>query len=244
LKQLKITLNTDEKEWIKERSRSLFGKLDNGKKPYYVTRKSLIHDLMESLGYLLTEGEGNHKSKEIKNREYYSLIHLPKELRTLIPLKYLIIDLDSSNPQIVDSMIGSNIGLSVYDNIMNALECSRDDAKTEYNKTLNRHYLKLKDAMEFYIICGYTEDESLQLARLTTGVKKGEFYERTTQNEKLLMENYSDYLIPKSHRFHDAVIVKMESVEGTHIGLPLVVKGHKYHINIFNDGGDYEGLVL
>ena len=98
--------------------------------------------------------------------------------------------------------------------------------------------------MGFYMICGYTEDESRRLAKLTTGVKKGEFYERTTENEKLLMGNYSDILIPKSHRFHDAVIVKMESVQGTHISLPLVVKGHKYQINIFNDEGDYEGHVI
>lgn len=244
LKSFEIVLNSNERKWVKERSKKLFMDLKSGKDIYSYSRKSVINNLIESIGFLIAEGKGNHKPIEIKNREYYPLIRLPREMRCLIPIKYLIIDLDSANGQIVDSIIGSNIGLSVYDNIMTAYEITRDEAKIMYNKMLNRHYMKRMDAIEFYRNCGYSNDQSIRLAKWTSRVKKGEFYKRLTENEKVLVQNYADFLVPKCHRFHDAVIVKMESVESTHFGLPLVVNGHRYHINIFNDGGDYDGLIL
>lgn len=109
---------------------------------------------------------------------------------------------------------------------------------------LNRHYLKRMDAIEFYRNCGYSNEQSIKLAKLTSRVKKGEFYKRLTENEKVLVQNYMKFLVPPSHRFHDAVVVKMKSVESCHIGLPLWVKGYSYHINLFNDNSDYNGLKL
>jgi hypothetical protein len=82
------------------------------------------------------------------------------------------------------------------------------------------------------------------VAKLTPNVGRGKFYERMTENEQILMENYNHILMVPSHRFHDALIVKMESVEGNHWGLPSEVEGYKYHINLFNDGSDYDGLIL
>jgi len=35
----------------------------------------------------------------------------------------------------------------------------------------------------------------------------------------------------------------MKSVESTHIGLPTNVKGYSYHINVFNDGSEYDGII-
>ena len=243
LKSINITPDNDERKWIKERSKKLFKDLKNDEDIYSYSRKSMINNLIESIGFLIAEGKGNHRPKEIKNREYYPLIRLPRELRSLIPIKYLIIDLDSANAQIVDSMIGSDIGLNVYDNLMTAYEITRDEAKQLYNKMLNRHYMKRLDAIEFYRNCGYTNEQSIKLARLTSRVKKGQFYERLTENEKVLVQNYADLLVPTCHRFHDAVIVKMESVECTHIGLPTNVKGYSYHINVFNDGSEYYRIV-
>jgi len=244
LKSLEVVLDSDERKWVKERSKKLFRSLGNKENSYSYSRKSMVNNLIESLGFLIAEGKGNHKPNEIKNREYHPLIRLPREMRCLIPIKYLIIDLDSANGQIVDSMIGSNIGLNVYDNITTAYEITRDEAKIMYNKMLNRHYLKRMVAIEFYRNCGYSNEESIRLSKHTSRVKKGEFYKRLTENEKVLVQNYADFLVPKCHRFHDAVIVKMESVESTHFGLPLNVKGHRYHVNLFNDGSDYDGLIL
>ena len=135
---------------------------------------------------------------------------MPNEwgLRSLIPILYLIIDLDSANAQIVDSIIGSNIGLNVYDNLMTVYEITRDEAKTFYNKMLNRHYIKRKDAIEFYRNCGYTNDQSIRLAKLTSRVKKGEFYKRLTENEKVLVQNYRNFIVPVCHRFHDALLLR------------------------------------
>ena len=244
LKKLKITPNVSESYWIKECSKKLFKTLKSDEKAYGHSRKSIVNNLIESIGFLIAEGKGNHKPNEIKNRDYYPLIRLPREMRCLIPIKYLIIDLDSANGQIVDSMIGSNIGLNVYDNLMTVYEIPRDEAKKLYAKMLNMYYAKRKVAIEFYRNCGYTNDQSIRLAKLTSRVKKGEFYKRLTENEKMLVQNYADILVPNCHRFHDAVIVKMESVESTHIGLPTNVKGYSYHINVFNDGSPYEGLII
>ncbi|TXG36724.1 hypothetical protein [Seonamhaeicola maritimus] len=243
LKSLNITPDSNERNWIKERSKKLFKDLKAGKDIYSYSRKSIVNNLIESIGFLIAEGKGNHRPKDIKNREYYPLIRLPRELRSLIPIKYLIIDLDSANAQIVDSLIGSDISLNIYDNLMTAFEITRDEAKQLYNKMLNRHYSKRLDAIEFYRNCGYTNEQSIRLARLTSRVKKGEFYQRLTENEKVLVKNYADILVPTCHRFHDAVVVKMESVECTHLGLPLKVKGYSYHINLFNDGSEYYGIV-
>ena len=244
LKELKIILNSDEKQWLKERCKSIYKSLDKDKEIHSYSHKYTINLLIDSLGYLLVEGKGNHKSKIIKNREYYPLIHLPREMRWLIPIKYLSIDLDSANPQIVDSIIGSQIGLEVYGNLMKSRGITRMEAKKLYNTYLNRHYLSFRVGVEFYLECGYTQDESEKLAKLTTNVKRGEFYERMTENEQILMENYNHILMTSSHRFHDALIVKMESVESCHIGLPYLVGGYKYHFNIFNDGSLYDGLIL
>ena len=82
------------------------------------------------------------------------------------------------------------------------------------------------------------------MAKLTTNVKRGGFYERMTENEQMLMENYNHILMAPSHRFHDALIAKLEAVEGNHMGLPSIVEGYKYHFNLFNNGSDYEGLVI
>lgn len=244
LKSLNIVPDSSEENWIKERAIKLFSDLKNRKVTYNYSRKSVVNNLIESIGFLIAEGKGNHRPTVKKNREYYPLIHLPREMRCLIPIKYLTIDLDSANGQIVDSMIGSHIGLSVYSNLMTVYEITRDEAKKLYNKMLNKHYMNRMDAIEFYRNCGYTNEQSISLAKLTSRVKKGAFYERLTENEKVLVQNYANYLVPTCHRFHDAVIVKMESVESTHIGLPLGVEGYRYHINIFNDGSDYGGLVL
>jgi hypothetical protein len=243
LKTLKVTLDVSEKEWLKERIKSMYRDIDKGKRVYSITKESLKKEVINCIGFLLTSGSGNHKSKEIKNREYNGLTHLPKGLRCMIPLKYLSIDLDSANAQIVDDILGSNIGLSVYDNLISNLEITRNQAKTQYNKTLNRHYLSLEEAKSFYMDCGYSNVKALWLARKTTNVKKGEFYELLTAVEKRLINNYREILSVESFRFHDALIVSLESLEYNHFSLPTVVKGLKYHFNLFNDGSDYLGVM-
>jgi len=52
--------------------------------------------------------------------------------------------------------------------------------------------------------------------------------------------------LPWEHKTcnNDALIMKMEAMEGNHWGLPSKVEGYKYHINIFNDGSTYAGWII
>jgi len=242
-KELSITLGTKETKWLKERVKGVFKQLDNNEKPHKISKESLKNTMVNAIGFLLTEGKGNHKSKETKNREYHGLTQLLKGLRCMIPLIYLSIDLVSANPQIIDKLLGCKKGLFVYQNLMDKRGISRDKAKKLFNMTLNRHYLTIEDAMLVYMDCGYNDDEALRLAQMTTRKKKGEFYEVMTAIEKKLMKNYSNELTVESYRFHDALIVNLESVEYQHITLPTFVKGYNYHFTLFNDDSIYIGLT-
>lgn len=238
-------LNNTESIWLNKRVKDIYKDLDKNKFVYRITVDYLKLSIVNSIGYLLTQGRGNYKSKEVKNREYHDLVWLPKPLRCMIPLKYISIDLDSANAQIVDDILGSKIGLNVYQNLMENRNLTREKAKDLFNKTLNRNYLSIGDASTVYLDCGYNKDEAIRLAEMTTKVKKGEFYEVMTKREKKLINNYKEVVSPsvKCFRLHDALIVDLESIECNHITLPEVVKGFKYHFNIFNDDSHYEVLI-
>src|SRR5690606_16385088 len=109
--------------------------------------------------------------------------------------------------------------------------------------TFLSHNVSVNDAKRIYLDCGYPNNKALQLANITANGNKGEFYKLMTANEKILMDNYKNILAVKTHRLHDALILKLEDIENNHITLPTKVKGYKYHVEIFNDGSNYNGTT-
>lgn len=240
-KQLSIKLDESELEWLDEVVKASYKTLDNGEELVInINRKTIKNKMTYALVYLLTDGH-IYKFKDIKNREYNPLTQLPSKMRSIIPIKYVSVDLTSANPQIVDSILYVRNGLNVYQSLMDKRNITRDKAKKLYNSTLNNHRLTRSKAKAIYLDAGYSIGKANELAEMTANVEKGVFYEVMTKNEKQLIKNYRDILPVRSYRFHDALIVKYEDVVKYNVVFPTKVKDYAYHIEFFNDGGLYDG---
>jgi hypothetical protein len=235
--QLNITQLSSIKNAVKE----TYKKIDKNETVYKFSRKTLLDKIVDSHLFLLSNGEGSYRSKYIKNREYNAITQLTKVFRKTIPLRYLSIDLTSAYPQIVDKILGTNIGLSVYKNLMEKEKISRTEAKQFYNMTLNNHKFSIKKAKSIFLDCGYSEQDSLKLAKMTAQVPEGSFFEIMSKHEKKIIEQYQNILSVKSHRFHDAVIVSEQEIQESNITLPTKVDNYLYHIDVFNDESAYSG---
>jgi hypothetical protein len=241
IKELSEYLNTQELEWLNEAVKDLFTSLDRGAKVYPVTKNSLKKKMVNYLIFILTNGKGYHHSKYIKNREYNAMVMLEKVFRKINPLIYIEIDLTAATPQLVDGILKTSIGLDVYSNLMMAKEVSRDKAKRIYNSTVNNHELSVNYAKSIYIASGYNPPQALKLAKMTAQIKKGSFYGLITKMEKRVIEKYQDVLSIKSFRHHDGIIFSKESIDDRHITIPTIMDGLVYHVEVFNDGGLYDG---
>tara|TARA_R110002167_G_scaffold366420_1_gene596488 strand:+ start:4037 stop:6685 length:2649 start_codon:yes stop_codon:yes gene_type:complete len=237
-----IKLTSDENDWLDEVIKTIFRELkaNGGEYTNYNTRKAIKAKMTNALIYLLTDGKVG-KVTQTKNREYSALTQTPKALRRIIPIKHLAIDLTAANPQIINSMLDTKIGLDVYQNLMNKRGITRNQAKTLFNSTLNNHKLSITWAKNIYLDCGYNKGDAVKLANLTAQVKKGSFYEVMTANEKILMERYRDVLPFNSYRFHDCIVMSLEAVENYNVTLPTNLQGYIYHVEIFNDSSEYTG---
>lgn len=243
LDKLGIVVSEDEGEWLKDVSNMIFKELDSGNSYVnYNTRKAIKAKMNNVLIFLLTNGKVG-KVSEVKSREYNPLTQTPKALRSIIPIKMISVDLTSANPQIVDAILGTNMGLFVYRNLMTSRGINRNRAKKIYNSCLNNHKLTVSNAKKIYLECGYSDCKALELARLTANVDKGSFFEIMTANEKILMERYQDILPLQSYRFHDAIIMTLQDLESNNIALPNMVQDYLYHSEVFNDGSKYLGLT-
>ncbi|REE07864.1 hypothetical protein DFQ09_11058 [Winogradskyella pacifica] len=238
-----ISPNDNELKWLKEVVKSIYKALDNNETfSHNNSRKNIKSKMINALLYLLTNGKITD-SKDVKNRQYNPITQLPQKMRCIIPIKFVSIDLTSANAQICDYILGTKQGLNVYQSLMNNKGISRTDAKVLYNSTLNNHLLSVSKAKKVYLESGYDEAKALELARLTANGTKGAFYEIMTANEKKLMLNYSNILPIKNYRFHDALIMKLEDVEINNVELTTIVNGYHYHVDIFNDGSEYNGTL-
>ncbi|SNR33815.1 hypothetical protein [Lutibacter flavus] len=234
-------LSTTEIELIKDIVKKLFKRIDKGKSLYFVTFKSLRDKMVNNNLFLLTEGQANHRTILKKNREYNAMTQLSKVFRKAIPLRYLSIDLTSAHPQIIDQILGTKIGMQVYDNLMENMGISRAEAKRFFNMTLNNYKFTVAQAQKIYLDSGYDKDNALKLAKMTAKVPKGSFYVKMTMHEKRIIEKYRRILPVTCHRFHDALIVSEEAILESNIVLPTQVDEFFYHVELYNDGSEYMG---
>jgi hypothetical protein len=117
------------------------------------------------------------------------------------------VDVISANCQFVDKIFKFDRWKSVYSNLMQAYEISRENAKIKYNATLNNHYLSVKDAEEVYLNSGYSPDEANQLAEATANNGKGGFYKLMANQEGLTMTAFikSNFKNDRQIRLHDGI---------------------------------------
>src|SRR5690606_36829667 len=98
LNNFDIILNEDVSEWLKDVSVKIFKELDETNQYInYNTRKAIKQKMINVLIYLLTNGKIGNVS-EVKGREYSALTQTPKALRSIIPIKFISVDLTSANP--------------------------------------------------------------------------------------------------------------------------------------------------
>ncbi|WP_298996742.1 DEAD/DEAH box helicase family protein [uncultured Tenacibaculum sp.] len=240
-KKIGIELNENELFKLDECINTAFKELDTtGKYKNYNTRRNNTEKIVEVLGYLLTGGGKNYVVKEKKDREYNPITQLPSTFRHVIPIKMVEVDITSANPQIVDRVLGTHIGLNIYNNLMTTKNITRNEAKMTYNSFLNNHKSSIKRAYSFYLECGYTPEKANELSKLTAQVRKGSFYEKMTESEATIIFTYeqflNDYKI-KSYRFHDAIIIKETDAKKIH--LPTQMKGYTFHLGYFNNENKY-----
>jgi len=246
-----IAIDDVKSKFINKTIKSNFKKIDSGEYINYNSRKNLKKRMKEAIIFLLTKGLSG-KGRTTKHREYNPLTLLPRELRSIIPIRYVEVDLTSANPQIIDSILKTDIGLSVYKNLMKKRKISRNGAKKLFNKTLNDYKLPIAKAVKIYLDAGYSKDKAKELAILTAEVEKGTFYERVTKAEAKLTKLYKETLSIKTYRFHDAIVMKESDIIDNNIILPaqlVEAKDNKeekvvFHIGYYNlPGMKYEGIV-
>jgi len=147
------------------------------------------------------------KTKKIDNREFNVATKTTRQLRGYIPYQLKEIDIKAAFPSFLDEILETNISQDVYNNIMVAKGCTRDEAKIKYNSMLNDSYKSKYEAKSFYKICGYTEDKADKLASITTKDKGGFYRTMTVIEEKVINQYKHENRLDKAVRLHDALIV-------------------------------------
>lgn len=230
LKQLKdnaITLSEKELKWLNKKIKENFSSLKKGKTfQQYYNPKYLQKVMKEAIIYCLTNGKCGY-NKTVDFREYNPITALPKMLRSVIPLKYLEIDLSSANAQFIDILLETNLANSVYKNLMETFNITRNEAKTKFNSTLNNYKLSVKEAVKIYLKAGYSEEKAEQLGNLTANTQKGSFFKKMTEYEEFLIQTYSSIISGKVIRFHDALIIRESEIKDRNIKLPKVIEFQK-----------------
>ena len=224
LKEDNITLTNGEINRLNRKIVENFNELKNDKSfGQYYNPKYLKRLMTQALIYCLTDGRCG-KTNTKGHREYNPFTMLPKSLRSIIPIKYIEIDLSSANAQFVDMLLGTNLADEVYKNIMNHYGLSRNQAKWKYNSALNNYKMSISSASEFYQNAGYPKAKALQLARMTARTIKGTFFKIMTQYEQAIMDLYNEIIDYSGSRFHDALVVRESIIEDKKYVLPLKLK--------------------
>ncbi|MFD0964270.1 hypothetical protein [Pseudofulvibacter geojedonensis] len=264
LKSEEIELTKNEKDRLKKSIQSNYKRILEGKPiGKYNTRESLKKLMKEAIIFCLTKGKCG-KAKRVGFREYSPLTALPNALRTIIPIKYVEVDLTSANPQFIDTILETNKAKEVYRNLMKKRKISRYEAKWVFNSTINNHRLSKARAIEVYCDAGYSKNKAKQLAELTAGVERGSFFKLMTEAEAELIAAYNSIIDGNGMRFHDAIVFKASDIIDKKIVLPtsvLVAKTDEegftelikdkndlrkvqFHVGYYNvPGVDYEGYL-
>ena len=242
LKTKEIELSEYELGRLKKRMKSNFKSLDDGKSIDYMSSTKHLKSLMvEAIIFCISKGI-SCKRVQRGYREYNPLTKLHRELRGIIPIKYIEVDLSSANCQIIDAILNTNYADNVYSKLMMYNKINRGEAKVLFNATLNNHWLSIGKASEIYRNAGYSKSKAYELANITANTKKGAFFEVMTQYEKSLISLYQNILDSKTFRFHDALVFPESYINDNNIVLPqnIRVKTNTDKLDVANQVRDIE----
>ncbi len=241
----------DEQARVVRIVKKMFETMDDPKKEYvnYNTLNNAKNKMKWALAQLYTQNRGTNVTHDRKPyRIYNDFTQLPRAFRPILPIKLVQHDMTSANAQLIDRIIGSNIGLSVYENLALKRGIKVKEAKIEYNRALNKWQKYNKRTSKLlYLDCGYTEDQAERLASLTAnGVYEScdqKFHNIITEVEQESMAGYANWIHFNVGEFckviplHDAGIVYLEHIEG--VRLPIYVDGYKFSHSMFHSNEPY-----
>jgi len=241
LETISWTIESSFQQW----DRNIEEAKESGKKPRkyqnFEKQKYNQKKLINLLIQLLNGGKGQYASKVNGNREYGAITEVSKQLRHLIPLKYIEFDMVAANPQCLDRKYGSQMAFQVYNNVMEAKGVDRATAKIEFNKYLNNHYITFKTAFRYYKdIAGYPSEQARSMAKLSADGGRGRLFEELTKIEKDVMKSLQSSLSVDSLRLHDALIIP--SWQCKDVFLPTLWNGFRFDVKYFNSTDEYIGL--
>jgi hypothetical protein len=164
---------------------------------YYLMGMASLHIAGHMAGFRCTKSN---------NREYNVATKVPRALRyKYTPYKMVEVDIASTNPQIIDQLLGTSIGMDVYKNLMNSHGISRDRAKVLFNRTINNQNLSFEKAIEIYLSAGYTPEAAKKLAERTTSSKI--YNEMCVEEEDLILLYKAVTKVQNAIRIHDALLM-------------------------------------
>ncbi|MBG6062791.1 hypothetical protein IWX83_002592 [Flavobacterium sp. CG_9.1] len=140
------------------------------------------------------------------NREFNPWTKTTKILRILAPFKIVECDIKSAFPTFLDIEVGSSLKDHVYNNLMVSKNITRGEAKILYNTYCNSGQYKSKEeTIEFFLGCGYTNKQCIELIEMTHDPKT-KFYSFMTEHESLAIQYFivmND--LNRGTRLHDAI---------------------------------------
>ena len=141
------------------------------------------------------------------NREYNPITKTSRQLRPLAPFKIIECDIKNAFPTFLDLETDARLKDSVYNNLMKSKNITRGEAKILFNKFCNSgKYNTTEQTKNFFLSCGYTENQCNKLIKLTHDSKRL-FYSHMTEYEDLAIRHFivlND--LKRGARLHDALL--------------------------------------
>jgi len=193
-------------------------------------QKIYLEQIKEANMYLMSRNQNIFVSSYRDGREYNPLTNISTVFRENLLYNYTSVDVVSANAQFTDVIIGSNVGLNVYQNLMDRFNITRSDAKVKYNATLNNNKKTENQAMNLYMNCGYDFKQASHLATLTAGSLKGSYFRMMANAEDRIINSYKKEYFKgiKCYRLHDSLIMEQKPYN-----LPLEHDGVKFSLDTF-----------
>jgi len=147
----------------------------------------------------------NFKSNFSVGRDYNPMVKVNREFRKYFPFLLNEYDIKSAYPRFIDLQIGCDVADGIYDNLVDANNITRDEAKRLYNKNLNSGHIHSRDYFKPFfepIYKEYTDTLIDLIVDLKTPIWKV-----LQRWEFIAIENFKETNNLKNvTRLHDAII--------------------------------------
>jgi len=186
----------------------------NKKYEYYLNNKTkpekTLNYWFNGCLFLLLNDLGLRTSNfkiDIKNgREYNPIVKVPREFRKYFPFVINQYDIKSAYPHFIDTIIGSDVAGSLYDNISKEFNLTRSEAKIKFNKIVNSEKYYKRDYFTSFFNPIY-KDKTEKLVDLIVD-KKYPFWNRMQVWESIAVDTFKkSNRIENVSRLHDAILI-------------------------------------